>query len=74
MQYFRFAKNGRYRPCAVTRRIELLFYLVTCLFAQWLCRRRQENFAIEFKEPGVTQKSRYRSTLMSAYKYRIISV
>ena len=28
---------------------ELLFYLVTRDFAQWLCRRRREKFAIEFR-------------------------
>ena len=31
---------------------KLLFYLVTRLFAQRLSGRREENFAIEFREPG----------------------
>jgi hypothetical protein len=54
---------------------ELLFYLVTGLFAQWLCRSRQPSFALQFqgvecnageqvpKYPDVTQQVPYNQRL-----------
>lgn len=74
MQYFQYEKEtcGKWSVPQIGES-KLLFYLVTGRFAQWLSDRREEKFAIECKRAGVTRTSRYRSTLMSQHKYRIIS-
>jgi hypothetical protein len=60
-------------PNDETTESELLFYLVTCRFAQWLCRRRRQNFALESEGKELSQTNRYRSTVMQPDKCRIIS-
>ena len=58
MQYFPMQKS-RYSTLIRSKNSELLFYLVTSLFAQWLCHSRQPSFALQFQIVERTRESRY---------------
>lgn len=53
---------------ALAPECELLFYLVTGLFAQRLWDMRHENFRVQSKELDAREINRYRSTLMRVRK------
>jgi hypothetical protein len=38
---------------SLSTKSELLFYLVTCFFAQCLCHGRRQNFALEFQQSPI---------------------
>lgn len=76
MQYFQLMSERDCPKRTATAKSKLLFYLVTCLFAQWLSSRRAANLSCKVANEvalGLVHLAHYYRTLLPVNKYRIIN-